>query len=199
MKERESRQVVTGATAGERSSSRSRLSVAVPCYGRAMERRSFLRMVGAASIAPGIASASPPNQTGATVLFDDRAMPLTAIRRKPNDPSSLWIRKRDLPRVNGFDVKPQGACHADICIPIPKTMLDGEWLALTAFAKKAGQAVVSDVDARVWSFGEIQALRGSFLNSREAPDITIPDRRGRPVKLSDFRGKKMLLVTWASW
>jgi len=51
----------------------------------------------------------------------------------------------------------------------------------------------------VWSFGEIQALRGSFLESRVAPDVTIPDRRGRSVKLSDFRGKKVLLVTWASW
>jgi len=164
-----------------------------------MERRSFLRIMGAASIAPGIANASTPTPTGATVLFDDRATPLTAIRRNPNGASSLWIRKRDLPRVNGFDVKPQGACRADVCIPIPKSLLDGEWFDLTAFAKKAGQVVVADVDARVWSFGEIQVLRGSFLNSRVAPDVTIPDRRGRPVKLADFRGKKMLLVTWASW
>jgi peroxiredoxin len=37
------------------------------------------------------------------------------------------------------------------------------------------------------------------LNSRVAPDVTVPDRRGRPVHLSDFRGKKVLLVTWASW
>src|SRR5262245_7041929 len=199
MKERESRHVVTVATAARDHNQAADLSVAVPCYGRAMERRSFLRIVGAASIAPGFADASAPTPTGATVLFDDRATPLTAIRRKPTDASSLWIRKRDLPRVNGFDVKPQGACRADVCVPIPKAMLDGEWFDLTAFAKKAGQVVVADVDTRVWSFGEIQALRGSFLNSRAAPDITIPDRRGHPVKLSDFRGKKMLLLTWASW
>ena len=67
------------------------------------------------------------------------------------------------------------------------------------FARQIGQSFVVDREARVWSFGEIQALRGSFLSSRAAPDIAIPDRRGRPVKLSSFRGKKMLLVTWASW
>jgi len=156
-------------------------------------------MMGAASIAPGIAHASTAKPTAATVLFDDRATPLTTIRRDPNDAASLWISRRDLPRVNGFEVKPQGACRADVCIPIPKTMLRGDWFDLTAFAQKAGEAVVVDVDARVWSFGEIQALRGSFLTSRVAPDITIPDRRGRPVKLSDFRGKKVLLITWASW
>jgi hypothetical protein len=155
--------------------------------------------MGAASIPPRIARASTSKPTAATVLFEDRATPLTATRRDPNDASSLWIRTRDLPRVNGFEVKPQGACRADVCIPIPKTMLHADWFDLTAFAKKVGEAVVADADARVWSLGEIQALRGGFLNSRAAPDLTIPDRRGRPVKLSDFRGKKVLLVTWASW
>jgi len=164
-----------------------------------MERRSFLRLMGAASIPPALANASAPESTAATVLFDDHATPLTTTRREPRDASTLWIRTRDLPRVNGFDVKPQGACRADVCIPIPKTMRRGDWFDLTAFANKARQAVVADTDARVWSFGEIQALRGGFLESRVAPDVTIPDRRGHPVKLSDFRGKKVLLVTWASW
>jgi hypothetical protein len=164
-----------------------------------MKRRSFLRIMGAASIPPSIARASTPKPAAATALFDDRATSLTATRRDPHDESSLWIHKRDLRRVNGFEVKPQGACRADLCVPIPKTMMHGEWFDLTAFAKRAGQAVVADVEAHVWSFGEIQALRGGFLNSRVAPEVTIPDRRGRPVSLASFRGKKALLVTWASW
>jgi len=155
--------------------------------------------MGAASTHSWIANAATPKPMAATVLFDDRATSLTTIRHDPDDASSLWIGKRDLPRVNGFAVKPQGACRADVCIPIPKTMLHGDWFDLTAFAKKARQAVVADAGARVWSFGEIQALRSSFLNSRVAPDVTIPDRRGRPVRVSDFRGKKVLLLTWASW
>jgi peroxiredoxin len=32
-----------------------------------------------------------------------------------------------------------------------------------------------------------------------APDFSVPDRKGRPVRLSQFLGKKVLLVTWASW
>ena len=164
-----------------------------------MERRSFLRLVGAASLGPSMATASAATSTAATVLFEDRATPLSTTQRDPKNGSSLWIRTRDLPRVNGFEVKPQGACRADVCVPIPKSTLHGDWFDLTAFAKKTGEAVVADVDARVWSFGEIQALRGGFLTSREAPDVAVPDRRGHPVKLSDFRGKKVLLVTWASW
>ena len=33
----------------------------------------------------------------------------------------------------------------------------------------------------------------------EAPDLTVYDREGNPHKLSDFRGKPMLLNFWASW
>ncbi|MBI3853814.1 MAG: redoxin domain-containing protein [Verrucomicrobia bacterium] len=32
-----------------------------------------------------------------------------------------------------------------------------------------------------------------------APDFTLPDLKGKAHSLSDFRGKKVLLITWASW
>jgi len=59
--------------------------------------------------------------------------------------------------------------------------------------------VVADAEARVWSFGEIPVFRGAFVESRIAPDFAVSDRQGRIVHLSDFRGKKVLVVTWASW
>lgn len=137
---------------------------------------------------------------GATALYEERSVALDKIGRDPaNDRNALWIRKRDLPRVNDFELKPQGACRADLCIPIAKNMTRGEYFNLTAFARKVGQAVVADSDTRVWSFGEIPLLRGGFLESRIAPDVTVPDRAGRPVNLSRFRGRKLLVVTWASW
>src|SRR5229473_221202 len=96
------------------------------------------------------AAATP---TAATVLYDDKAVTLRAIGRDPQQlKDALWVKKRDLPRINEFEVKPQGACRADICIPIPKDMLRGDDFNLTAFDKKAGQAVVADPDSHVWSF-----------------------------------------------
>jgi hypothetical protein len=160
-----------------------------------MQRRDFLWVLGAASMMP-----AAPARAGATVLYDARTIGLGQIGPDPSRATdALWILKTDLPRVNEFELKPQGACRADVCIPIPKTMVRGAYFNLTAFARKLGQAVVADVSARVWSFGEIPLVRGSFLSSRMAPDVTVPDRKGRPVHLSDFRGQKVFLVTWASW
>jgi len=158
-----------------------------------MKRRDFLFTISAATFAKATLNA----QASATILYDSRAV---ALARVDVDASgALWVQKKDLPRINGFEIKPQGACRADICIPLAKDMVHGEYMNLTAFARKIRQAVVADPAAHVWSFGEIEALRGSFLNGRVAPDVTVPDRKGRPVHLADFRGKKVLLVTWASW
>jgi hypothetical protein len=160
-----------------------------------MQRRNFLWLLGAAWVTP-----AAPTRAGATVLYDGRTIALSQAGPDPSHPpGALWIRKTDLRRVNDFELKPQGACRADVCIPIPKTMVRGAYFNLTAFAARLGQAIVADAGARVWSLGEIPLVRGSFLASRMAPDVAVPDRQGRTVHLSDFRGKKVLLVTWASW
>ena len=143
---------------------------------------------------PGVAAAQVSPR--ATVLYDGRAVGLS---RATADADTLWIQKTDLPSINGFELKPQGACREEICIPIPRPMMRGEQFNLTAFAERVGQRVVADRAERVWSFGEIPVVRGAFLESRIAPDFTVPDRKGRPVRLSQFRGKKALVVTWASW
>ena len=140
----------------------------------------------------GLAYGAGPIPT--TVLYGDQAVNLDKIR---SDPKELWVRAGDLPRINQFEVKPQGACRADICIPLSKDLKSGEWFNLTGFARRVRQAYVSD--SGVWSFGEIPAVRGDFYESRMAPDFAVPDRKGRVVRLSDFRGKKVLVVTWASW
>ena len=165
-----------------------------------MKRREFLH-IGAAGIigpafAPVFAHGATPER--ATVLYDDRSVAL-ANTEFDRASAALWVRASDLPSINGFEIKPEGACRADICVPLPKAMTRGIYFNLSAFADRAGQAVVADLDARVWSFGEIPTFRSGLLASREAPDFAVPDRKGRLIHLSDFRGRKVLLVTWASW
>jgi hypothetical protein len=154
-----------------------------------MDRRTFLMTSGAAVVASGATA------TAATVLYGDRTV---ALERTQPDPNDLWVRKGDLKKINDFEVKPQGACRADLCIPISKDLQRGEWFNLSGFARKTGETVIKD-DTGVYSFGEIPLVRGAFYSSRVAPDVAVPDRKGRVVHLTDFRGKKVLVITWASW
>ena len=160
-----------------------------------MKRRAFLKTVGAGSVLiPRIADAQ--TSARATLLYDGRAI---VVDRTSVDAGALWIQQADLPSINGFELKPQGACREDICIPIARPMIRGNRFNLTAFAQRIGQRVVADPAMGVWSFGEIPVVRGAFLESRIAPDFSVPDRKGRPVRLSQFRKKKVLVVTWAAW
>jgi hypothetical protein len=151
-------------------------------------------MGAGAVMLPGMATSQDSARD--TVLYDGRAVVLS---RATADKDALWIQHADLPSINGFELKPQGACREEICIPIPRPMMRGAQFNLTAFAERIGQRVVADPAARVWSFGEIPVVRGAFLESRVAPEFSVPDRKGRAVRLSQFRGKKVLVVTWASW
>ena len=153
-----------------------------------MDRRTFLAAGGAAAIC----SAEPAAST--TVLYGDRSATLDKVQAEGNE---LWVQKADLPQINGFEVKPQGACREDLCIPLSKDLVKGNWFNLTGFARKTREAFLNE--SNVWSFGEIPMLRGAFVNSRIAPDFAVPDRHGKVVHLTDFRGKKTLVVTWASW
>jgi hypothetical protein len=140
----------------------------------------------------------------ATVLYRERVVQLD---RTLPDPDDLWVLPQDLPRVNDFELKPEGACLADLCVPVRQdrdsdlfVRRSGQgWFNVTELARKLQQAFVVDHDHHVWSFGTIPVARNSFLESAVAPDFALPNREGTLVKLSDFRGKKVLIVTWASW
>src|SRR5688572_32811079 len=100
----------------------------------------------------------PTAQTAATtVLYQNRVVELARTLPDPND---LWILPQDLPRVNDFELKPEGACLADLCVPVRQdqdsalyvTRARQGWFNLTELARRLQQAFVVDHDHNVWSF-----------------------------------------------
>ena len=136
-----------------------------------------------------------------TVIYDDRASGASSAVEKNDE---LWLSFEDLTASSGWEHKPQGLCLGDRCVPIPPSRrsefvaADGRF-NLAAFARYVEQPVVHDAAAGVWLFGESAALRGQALRSLEAPDFRLPDLDGTLHALSDYRGKKVLLLSWASW
>jgi len=76
---------------------------------------------------------------------------------------------------------------------------EAEGAALAKRAEAAGRPVAVDLDERAAYLGISASLRAKSLASLEAPDFTLPDLDGRVHSLSQQRGKKVLLVAYASW
>jgi hypothetical protein len=118
---------------------------------------------------------------------------------------NLWLSSADLTTASGWELKPEGACMGDVCIPVPPARTaefvrdSGRGFNLAALARHLGQAVVHDDKNGAWFFGEAAATRRATLASLQAPDFELPDLDGKLHKLSDYRGKKVLLAAWASW
>ena len=140
----------------------------------------------------------------ATVLFEQNVVTLSDTLA---DPTDLWIPSEDLTRVNGFELKQEGACLDEICVPVKQdedsdmfVRREGRtWFNVTELADKLQQPVVVDYEAGVYSFGAIPVTRASFRGQAVAPNFELTDRNGNKVQLSDFKGKKIMLLTWASW
>lgn len=135
----------------------------------------------------------------ATVLYKGSTI---AVQETLPDPSDLWISPADLTRITGFTLRGNRACLGKTCVEDGRLIVrrSGKtWVNVTGLARKLQQPFAADHDANVWSFGLIPASRTDFASAAMAPDFAIKDRTGRTVRLSDFRGKRVLLVTWASW
>ena len=121
--------------------------------------------------------------------------------------NDLWVTLADLTRSTGFVVKPQGVCREELCFPIPSARKSEflvkrgnlQWFNLSAFARLLHQPVAHDDALATWYFGPRPEVQNNYLSSFQAPNFTLPDMEGHQHSLSDFRGKKVLIVTWASW
>ncbi len=117
--------------------------------------------------------------------------------------AELWLRADDLERTTGWTFKPEGFCKGEVCVPVPPARVGdfeaGDRYNLTAIAKLLGQPMVADEEHHAWCVGEAAAERARTLKSLDALDFSLPDLAGRMHSLSEYRGKKVLLVSWASW
>jgi hypothetical protein len=102
----------------------------------------------------------------------------------------------DLTARTGWELRPEGMCKADRCVPLPDAPGDGP-LDARVLAERLGMALVHDEPRGLWALGPESG--GRALLSAELPDLELPDRNGRPFSLRSLRGTRFVMVAWASW
>ncbi len=104
------------------------------------------------------------------------------------------------PSELGWELKPEGLCRGDVCVPLRNTVADEfGGLRLADLARLIGRPAVVDGARSIAALGVSAATRSEQLRSLAAPNFTLPDPYGNPVSLSDFGRRKRLLLAWSSW
>ncbi len=102
----------------------------------------------------------------------------------------------------GWSLEERGLCRGDRCVPVrrrERLVGDDGTVDLRELAETLDRPLVIDLEEGIAALGRAAGERAEQLASLEAPDFTLPDLQGRQHSLSEHRGKKVLLVTWASW
>jgi hypothetical protein len=107
---------------------------------------------------------------------------------------SLDISAQQFGAGTGWDIKPEGACKAEVCVPLNQP--DG--FDVVATAERLRMALVHDEQAALWALGP-ESLGDRALVSAEAPELILDDIDGHEFRLSSLRGQKVVIVSWAPY
>ena len=99
----------------------------------------------------------------------------------------------------GWENKPEGLCRGDVCVPLPAGAIEaGGTIDLDLLGARLHRSVVHDEAVGLHALGP--EYGAPTIAGVDAPELTLPDlRTGQDFSLSTLRGKKVVLVSWASW
>ena len=131
-----------------------------------------------------------------TILSDQPTETTASVRG-----DQVVIAAEALVDVLGWELKAEGLCQDDVCVPVAdRARLEAaDGLDLTAVADALGRPTLVDADAATMVVGAPAAARQGALRDRQAPDFTLTDLDGVPRTLAGWTGKKRLLVAFSSW
>jgi hypothetical protein len=100
--------------------------------------------------------------------------------------------------ATGWEIKPEGACKGDECVPLTGLPLatDGG-VDIVTFAERMGMPLAVDEKHGVWALGPRGG--GHVLAGAELPELVLSDFQGNAFDLANLRGRKVLVIAWASW
>jgi hypothetical protein len=132
-----------------------------------------------------------------TLLDEDCPLQVPAVV----DADGVRLSPDVVQRSLSWRLEAAGLCRGDTCVPVrpERGLLRDDGLDLRALASLLERPLALDVDEHIACLGTSAAERGHRLRSLDAPEFTLPDLDGHAHSLSEHRGRKVLLLAWASW
>ena len=120
------------------------------------------------------------------------------------DGEQVLLAPADLAAALGWELKPEGLCRGDVCVPVRDGSLvepagPGGGVSLHGVAAALGRPLVVDVDAGVAAIGPPRTSRRQALAGGPLPDLALPDVDGQVLDLASLRGRKAVVVAFATW
>ena len=110
---------------------------------------------------------------------------------------TLSVSRVDFETRTGWQLKPEGACKGDICVPLADKP-EGDMVDLPSLAKQLNMPLVQDEAHGVWALGP-ESIGSRALSTVQAPNLTLPTLDGETFELASLRGKKVVLVAWSPY
>lgn len=135
------------------------------------------------------------------------ALPVTVVSDREvtvdgyRSDDSLLLPEDALDEATGWDLKPQGLCQGDVCVPVRDrhTLGPDGFVDVAALAGALRRPVAVEASHGLAVIGKPATEAADRMQSLRAPDFTLPDLDGNDVSLRDFAGRKRLLIAFASW
>jgi len=134
-----------------------------------------------------------------TLTLIDDGRPLTVEAVVQGD--AIHLSPAALEQALGWELKPQGLCRGETCVPVRDraALVHQDGIDLGTLARLLDRPLAAEAAEGVAVLGAAASDRAQRLAAMDAPDFTLPDLQGRLHSLRDQRGKKTLLIAWASW
>ena len=112
----------------------------------------------------------------------------------------VLVDPRALGELSGWQLKPEGLCRDEVCVPVrDPDLVVGDAVDVACFAAALARPVVVDAAHGVVALGERSADRRGPIEAGLAPDFTLPQLSGGTFTFSSLGRRKKLLLAWSSW
>ena len=134
--------------------------------------------------------------TDFTIVTDDGETIVDATRAN----GSVRLDAAALPRATGWDLKPEGLCRDDVCVPVRDTLVVDDAIDLRTFAEALRRPLVVDDEVDLAVLGASTIDRAAEREGMRVPaDLPLRDLDGNVHHWGELGHKKKLLFAWASW